>query len=481
MSYKEYRSSEPDLELVKMDVLEYVFSNPLNTDPEKPVFIDPTTANSRTYSDVQRRTKSLADGLRNLGVQPMDVVAFLSPNSIDYAITCYAILGCGATVSPVNAASTMSELQAQLIKSTARFLIVHSSLIEVAEKAVRSNATTVQKFIQADGERDKHGQPTAETLALTCPTSSLVSVSSSEVETRMAFMCFSSGTTGQAKGVKTSHLNITSNMQQWIAHLPSDWTGQCVNVGFLPLSHTYGLMYYCCLSMLTGSTVVIMPRFDLDAYLSNIEKYRPEALVLVPPVALLLVKDERVSKYDLKSVKRIMSAAAPLSPQLRQAAEARLKQLYGIDAFAYQAWGATETSPMATAVPQSRPDKKNTVGNLVRNLVCRLVDPETLIDVEVEPDGTSKPGEIWCRGPNVISGYYQNEGATREAFTVDAQGLTWYRSGDIATIDKDGFFTIVDRIKEMIKYKGFQVIPSELEGKLLEHPAIEDACVIGVS
>jgi acyl-CoA synthetase (AMP-forming)/AMP-acid ligase II len=135
---------------------------------------------------------------------------------------------------------------------------------------------------------------------------------------------------------------------------------------------------------------------------------------------------------------------------------------------------------MITAVPQNRLDKKDTVGNVVRNVVCRIVDPETLADVEVSGDGVSKPGEILCRGPNVTAGYYANEASTQEAFVVDQQGNRWYRSRDIGTVHDEGFFTIVDRIKEMINYKGLQVVPSELEGKLLEHSAVADACVVGV-
>ncbi|PMD39344.1 acetyl-CoA synthetase-like protein [Hyaloscypha variabilis F] len=478
MGYKEYASQEPDLELVRSCALSYIFSNPRNTAPDKVVFFDPITGLGRTYSEIQKRTRSLAQGLKSLGVKPNDVIAFMSPNSIDYAITCYAVLGCGAVVSPVNAASTSTELEGQLKTSTARFLIAHSSLVALAENAVLR--TKVEKLIQADGQSDKHGDDTAETLAGSLVAGELDSIQESELDTRLAFLCFSSGTTGKAKGVRTSHKNVTSNMQQWSTHLPEDFTGSGVSIGFLPFSHIYGLMYYCCLAMFSGSTVIVVNKFDFGSYLGYIQKYRPESLIIVPPVALRLAKDTDIPKYDLSSVKRIMSAAAPLSPELRRATEMRLKQLFDTDVFIYQAWGATETSPMITAVPQNRPDKKDTVGNVVRNVVCRIVDPETLADVEVSGDGVSKPGEIWCRGPNVTAGYYANEASTREAFVVDEQGNRWYRSGDIGTVDDEGFFTIVDRIKEMIKYKGLQVVPSELEGKLLEHSAVADACVVGV-
>lgn len=472
MTYKTYHSHRPDLDLVKTDALSYILSNPRHTAPDKPIFVDPATDQFRTFSDVQQRTKSLAYGLKRLGVKSKDVVAFMSPNSIDYAITCYAILGCGAIVSPVSAAANSSELNAQLVTSTARFLIVHSSMVNTADQALAGSK--VEKVIQADGSTYKHGNETAEKLAELSPVGDLVSIDSCALKTQLAFLCFSSGTTGRAKGVMTSHANITSNMQQWTDHMPEDFTGSGISVGFLPFSHIYGLMYFCCLSVFSGATVIVMPKFELHAYLDCIQRYRPESLVLVPPVALRIAKDAMVSKFDLSSVKRIMSAAAPLSPELRRATEAKFRQLYNTDVFVYQGYGATETTPIATGVSQSRPDKKDTVGNLARNITARIVDPETLRDVK-----TGEAGEIWVRGPNICLGYYNDPAATNEAFVTDNQGSHWYRTGDIGTVDADGFFTVVDRIKEMIKYKGLQVVPSELEGKLLEHPLVTDSCVVG--
>lgn len=226
---------------------------------------------------------------------------------------------------------------------------------------------------------------------------------------------------------------------------------------------------------------MIVAKFDLDLYLRCIQRYQPEDLALVPPVALLLAKDARLMKYDLSSVKRIMSAAAPLTPELSLAVESRFKDLYGTTVYCWQAWGLTETSPLACGVPPDRLDKRDGVGCIAPNMEFRFVDPESLVDVvERDGEGTTRPAEIWVRGPNVTKGYFRNEEATRDAFYVDEEGKTWFRTGDIGTIDREGFVKIVDRIKEMIKYKGLQVIPSELEGKLICHPDVGDACVVGV-
>jgi acyl-CoA synthetase (AMP-forming)/AMP-acid ligase II len=476
MPVKIYRSSFPDIKPIDIDLVKFVFSNPNHAPEDRPLYVDAITGTTRTFADVKQRTKSLAHALRQQGVKPKDVVAFFSPNSIDYAITCYGIIGAGATVSPVSAAYTPLELQSQLETSSAKILIAHSSLIDVAEKALKSIPHV--QLIQADGDRDKHGNPTAESLAVTSPATDLVSIEPSESNDRLSFMCFSSGTTGRAKGVMTTHRNLVSNLQQWLVHVPEDAGGNAITVTFLPLSHIYGLTTYVCLSILLGNTVVILPRFEPAMYLENIQKYKPEMIVVVPPVMLLLAKHPLVEKYDLSSLRRIMSAAAPLSPELRQEVEQRFKKLYGTTVYGIQAWGMTETSPLGSATALSRIDKRHTVGNITSSMEFRVVNPETMKDVETDSDGTSKQGELWCRGPNVTKGYYRNQEATDNGFARDENGKLWFRTGDIGTIDNEGFLSIVDRIKELIKYKGLQVIPSELEGKLLEHPDIEDACVV---
>ena len=197
---------------------------------------------------------------------------------------------------------------------------------------------------------------------------------------------------------------------------------------------------------------------------------------------LALAKHPIVEKYDLSSVQNMMSAAAPLSVELREEVEKRFKKKWGTEVYGTQAWGMTETSPLACAVAGPwKKTKRHTVGDISPNIEFRVVDSETMEDMPFdEKEGRSKAGEMLLRGPNVTEGYYRNEKATKEAMWVDAEGREWLRTGDIGTIDKDGFVNIVDRIKEMIKYKGFQVIPSELEGKLLEHEDVEDSCVVGV-
>lgn len=485
MPAKIYRSPFPDLQIESVDLLSHLFSNPFSTPLDRPLYIDAISGKQYTYGDVQQRIKSLANGLKQtFGVLPEDVVALFSPNSIEYPIACHAIIGAGAIVAPTSAALTALELNAQLKTSRARFIIVHSSLYETAQRAARG--TSIEKIILLDGSSPVSGQPTCEYIADTFAPAPLAAIPPSEASKKIVFICFSSGTSGPSKGVVTTHQNLTSNLQQWRAHMlesgaPSLRVQRKTAIAFLPFSHIYGLNLYMCQCLIWGTTVVVMPKFDLDNYLGCVQKYQPDELALVPPIALMIVKDERVSKYDLSSVRRIMSAAAPLTNELSSALEAKFKTAWGTEVFCMQSWGLTETSPMATAVPNDRMDKRQSgVGCITNNMEFRFVDPDTMEDAAVNPDGTTQPAEIWCRGPNVTRGYYNNEEATKGAFHIDSDGKKWFRTGDIATIDREGYVTIQDRIKEMIKYKGLQVIPSELEGKLIDHPDVEDAGVVGV-
>ena len=302
----------------------------------------------------------------------------------------------------------------------------------------------------------------------------LHSIPSAEAATRPAFLCLSSGTTGPAKAVSIPHQNLTSNIQQQSRTPILIFSPSTVYVTFTPHYHIGGVILNILRPFFRGSLMLAMPRFDLELYLSLMQRYKATLLSMVPPVALLLARSPLVEKYDLSSIERAFCTTAPLPMEIRVEFEARMKKLYGKDILLFQAYGSTETSPFIAQVPYWREDKRHTSGCLVPNLLMRHVDPETLNDIPKQA-GATTPGEIWVKGPNVTIGYYRNEAATNAAF---AGG--WCRTGDLALVDSDGFLTIVDRIKEMIKYKGIQVVPSELENKILQHPSAQDVAVVGL-
>jgi acyl-CoA synthetase (AMP-forming)/AMP-acid ligase II len=281
----------------------------------------------------------------------------------------------------------------------------------------------------------------------------------------LAVLPYSSGTTGLMKGVMLSHRNLVANIEQAWTSMPLGEDD--ILVGLLPFFHSYGQTVVLNMGLAKGSTIVTMPRFDLDGLLDVVEKHRATWLHIVPPIVLALATAPQIDQRDTSSLKMVISGAAPLDAALVRRAEER------IGAPIRQGYGLTEVSPVShksrfADVERTPP---GSVGPLIPNTEARLVDPETGEDV---PEG--QEGEIWIRGPQVMLGYLNNPAATAETLVEDG----WLRSGDIGRVDENGYFFIVDRLKELIKYKGYQVPPAELEAVLVSHPKVKDAGVIGV-
>jgi len=260
-------------------------------------------------------------------------------------------------------------------------------------------------------------------------------------------------------------LNIVANLMQAEGIQGFDIANENdVLLGVLPFYHIYGMVVIMNMSLVVGATIVTIPRFDPEMFLGLIQKHKVTRINLVPPILLLLAKHPIVDKFDLSSLVDVTSGAAPLKDELAQAVVER------IGCNVMQGYGLTETSPV-THINPNLPGhvKRSSIGPAIPNTEVMLIDP-----ANGEPVGRNEEGELWVRGPQVMKGYLNNPDAT--AATVDEDG--WLHTGDIGYIDEDGDFYIVDRLKELIKYKGFQVAPAELEGLLLGHPAVGDAAVI---
>jgi acyl-CoA synthetase (AMP-forming)/AMP-acid ligase II len=291
----------------------------------------------------------------------------------------------------------------------------------------------------------------------------------------VAALPYSSGTTGLPKGVMLTHRNLTANVAQ-IRPLQGMQVDDVI-LAVLPFFHIYGMTVLLNAALHARARLVIMPSFDLADFLGNIANYRCTCAFIAPPVAVALAKHPLVDSHDLSSLQSIMSGAAPLDEDLGHAVAERLNTRL------VQGYGMSELSPVSHATPFD--GGKQLVGSVaplsscgwsVPNSVSKIVDPESGAEIEPPAEGLSNAGELWFKGPNVMAGYLGNENATRE--TIDDDGFL--HTGDMARVDATGCVYIVDRLKELIKYKGYQVPPAELEAVLLSHPAIADAAVIGV-
>jgi acyl-CoA synthetase (AMP-forming)/AMP-acid ligase II len=449
------RSPHPDVTIPDTALTPFVLERAQELG-DKPALIDGPSGRTLTYAQLDQAIRRAAGGLQARGFGKGDTLALFLPNVPEYAIAFHAAAFAGGTVTTINPVYNVDEIRHQLDDAGAKFLITYPQALENAGKAA-SQAGIEEVFVL--GEAAEGATSVAELLGGD-PLEEQVDVDPSD----LVALPYSSGTTGLPKGVMLSHRNLVANMLQ--SQAPLKLEQDDVLIGVLPFFHIYGMTVIMNLGLRTGCTIVTMPRFDLEQFLGLIQDHKVTRGYVVPPIALALANHPLVDKYDLSSMELIFSGAAPLGADLEVATAKRLGCRVG------QGYGMTESSPVTHGIPnEPGAEKPGTIGPSVPNTECRIVDPETGEDAE-----EGGRGELWIRGPQVMTGYLNNEEATRE--TVDADG--WLHTGDVAIVDEDGYFSIVDRVKELIKYKGFQVAPAELEALLVTHPGVADAAVIPV-
>jgi acyl-CoA synthetase (AMP-forming)/AMP-acid ligase II len=421
---------------------------------DKPALIEGPTGRTISYSQLEDQIARVAASLDKRGFKKGQVFGILSPNIPEYAVAFHAIALLGGIVTPINPLYTDHEIAHQLKDAGARFLVTVPGCLEKAQEAAHeAGVEELFVFGEADGAT---------------PFASLVSeerfTGHVEINPRedLVALPYSSGTTGLPKGVMLTHHNLVSNIKQMegLNYFFENDTLICV----LPLFHIYGLVVILNMGLYTGATIVTMPRFDLEGFLKAVQDYDVTLAHLVPPIVLSLSKNPVVDNYQLDKLRTIFSGAAPLGEDLTRACMERL------GCHVRQGYGMTETSPVTHSSPAPPMQIKfGSVGVCAPNTECRIVSLET-----GETLGPMQRGEVCVRGPQIMKGYLNKPEATAQ--TIDADG--WLHTGDIGYADADGHFFIVDRAKELIKYKGFQVPPAELEAILLTHPCISDAAVI---
>lgn len=447
-----YTSPLPAVDIPVAAVTEFVLRR-VNDHPEKPALIDGTTGRTYSFAELSDVIHRLAGGLAARGFAPGDTLALMAPNLPEYAIIFHAVAVAGGVVTTVNPTYGADEVAFQLRDAGATELVTVGMFAEVAKEAI--TGTEISEVITIDG--------VAGTTALDSIFGDPIQQSPVNPVDDVVVLPYSSGTTGLPKGVMLTHHNLVANICQCDHAIVYQPDGE-VALAFLPFFHIYGMQVLMNGLLANGVTVVTLPRFDLDQALSLVQEHRITRFFAVPPVVLALAKHPAVDSYDLSSLVQVFSGAAPLGAEIAMEAEKR------IGCEVVQGYGMTELSPVSHATPPGM-FKAGSSGVTVSNTESRIVDPDTGED---QPLG--ERGELWVRGPQVMKGYLNNPEAT--AATLDSDG--WLHTGDVAIIDEDHHMTIVDRVKELIKYNGFQVPPAELEGLLITHPEVNDVAVIGI-
>lgn len=466
-------SPYPDVHIPATSVYDYLFGDLSEADADRIALVDATPGTEISYGEMVARVDAFAGALADRGIGVGDVVGLLAPNSSAFAIAFHGILRAGATATTINALFTAKDIAKQLTDSGARLLVTVTPLLPHAAEAAEAVGLLADRLVVLDGPgAAADGHPNAADLLGPGHPAPAVDF---DPATHLAVLPYSSGTTGNPKGVMLTHRNLVANVAQ-IRPLQG-MTADDRILAVLPFFHIYGMTVLLDAALHARARLVIMPRFDLAEFLRNIADHRCTFAFIAPPVAVALAKHPMVDDYDLASLKGIMSGAAPLDADLGHAVAERL------NCAVVQGYGMSELSPVSHVTPfDGGLELVGTVAPLsssgwtVPNAESRIVDPETGADIDVPAEGLSTTGELWFRGPNVMAGYLNNEKATRE--TVDADGFL--HTGDLAQVDANGCIYIVDRLKELIKYKGYQVPPAELEAVLLSHDSIADAAVVGV-
>ena len=460
-----FPSHHPDVEIPNLSIFDYLFGSLRPEELDRVALINPATGAETTYSALRAQIEALAGELAARGVGPGDVVGLLSPNIPEFATVFHGALRAGATVTTLNALYTAAEIEKQLRDSNASWLFTVSPLLAQAVAGAEAAGIPAEKIVVLDGAE---GHPNLRDFLTTGAPAPELSFDPAET---VAVLPYSSGTTGVPKGVMLTHRNLVANVEQ-SRHM-MDLNGDDRVLAVLPFFHIYGMTVLLNIALFVRASLVTMPKFDLVQFLENIQQFSCTYVFVAPPIMVALSKHPIVDQYDISTVRTILSGAAPLDGATAERAAKRL----GTQVL--QGFGMSELSPVSHMIPADRDDiPRSSIGMSLPNITCKLVDIETGEEyTEFGEDGLTKPGELWVQGPNVMLGYLGRPDATAESITADG----FLRTGDIAVRSKDGWYAIVDRAKELIKYKGYQVAPAELEALLLTNPEIADAAVIGVT
>ncbi|KAF3010679.1 hypothetical protein E8E13_005541 [Curvularia kusanoi] len=457
----------PDVTIPDVDLWGLMFDRKDRDFPDdKVLYRAVDSSRAYTFTDVKAHATAFGEGLCNLwDWQRGDVLALFAPNDIDIPPIIYGAFFAGGVVTPANPGYSADELAYQLENAEAKGLVTTKAFLNTALQAAQKIGLREDRVILLGAEKDpshrvKHWTNIRKTSGALRYRRRKASPSS------LSFLAYSSGTTGLPKGVMLTHRNIIADVLQIHGSVGHHYSPQTDKfLGVLPFFHIYGLTGLVHQILHRGIECVVLPSFTLPVFLSAIQTHKITFIYVAPPVIVHLARSPLVASYDLSSLRMITSGAAPLTRELVSAVHSRLGLKIN------QAYGLSETSPMTHTQPWNEwLTSVGSVGKMFPNMQAKYMLPS---GHEAAP---SQVGELWLKGPNVFAGYWKNPSATKDALTKDG----YFKTGDVGYQDQDANFYITDRVKELIKYKGFQVAPAELEGKLLDCEGVADVAVIGV-
>ncbi|XP_065881706.1 probable CoA ligase CCL5 [Euphorbia lathyris] len=432
----------------------------------KTAFIDAATGRHLTFVQLWKAVDSVAACLSDMGVRKGHVILLLSPNSIFFPVVCLSVMSLGAIITTTNPLNTPREIAKQIADSNP---VIAFTTPQLVPKLTESNANLPIILIDEDDQSSTSVDANAK-IEANLSEMMRKEPSGSRVRERVniddtATLLYSSGTTGESKGVVSSHRNLIAMVQIVIGRVNGD--GEHRFICTVPMFHIYGLAAFATGILASGSTIIVLSKFEMHEMLSTIERYRATDLPVVPPILIAMINgaDQINSKYDLSSLEIVLSGGAPLSKEVIEGFVEKYPTVT-----IRQGYGLTESTAMGASTDTLEESRRyGTAGLLSPSMQAKIVNPET-----GEALSVNQTGELWLRGASIMKGYFSNPEATSS--TLDSEG--WLRTGDLCYIDDDGFIFVVDRLKELIKYKGYQVPPAELEALLLTHTEISDAAVI---
>ncbi|XP_044255602.1 4-coumarate--CoA ligase 1-like [Tribolium madens] len=464
-----------DVEIPNISIDQYLFSKTHNW-PQRIATECAATGRKYTYEEIQRKSINLNRNLRKkLKLEKGDVIAILLPNSPEFIIATSGALKAGLIVTTLNPIYTPDEISRQLKDSSTKAIITFVDFYELAKASANLTQSPINILTikTQQGQSVPQGALNFDEFIENCDYPDVPPADTNDI----AFLPYSSGTTGLPKGVQLSHRNILANLCQFNARELSvieDTTRdhQDVIPAVLPKFHIYGLTATTLHLFYKGCKTVAISKFTPEGYLQTLRKHKPDVLFVAPPLVLFLASHPSVTSSDLQSIRSVISGAAPLGALDEERFITKAQKEINI----LQGYGLTETSPMVAmtrAAFKKLPNSSGTIGRPVSQTSVKIIDPN---DPHETPLGANITGELVVKGPQVMKGYHNRPEETRNAFTKDG----WFRTGDMMYYNDHKLLFVSDRLKELIKVKGFQVPPAELEEIIRDFPDVTDAAVIGV-